>query len=45
MQIEVRDEEPDDVFMLRVIDEPRMKGVTGQARYREEFSTSAHASL
>jgi putative acetyltransferase len=32
---------PDDVFMLRVLDEPKMRGVTGLARYRHEFSTNA----
>lgn len=32
---------PDDVFMLLVLDEARMQGVTGTARYREEFSTVA----
>jgi putative acetyltransferase len=30
---------PDDVFMLRVLDEQRMQGVTGRAKYRDEFST------
>ena len=30
---------PDDVFMLLVLDEPRMQGVSGLAKYREEFST------
>ena len=28
---------PDDVFMARVLDEDRMAGVTGVARYRDEF--------
>ena len=30
---------PDDVFMLRVLDEQRMQGVAGRARYRDEFSS------
>ena len=30
---------PDDVFMIAVLDEHRMRGVSGLARYREEFST------
>ena len=30
---------PDDVFMIRVLDEQRMQSVTGRARYRDEFST------
>jgi putative acetyltransferase len=30
---------PDDVFMIVVLDEHRMRGVSGLARYREEFST------
>jgi putative acetyltransferase len=30
---------PDDVFMIAVLDENRMRGVSGLARYREEFST------
>jgi putative acetyltransferase len=29
----------DDVFMLLVLDEQRMQGVSGSARYRDEFST------
>jgi putative acetyltransferase len=29
---------PDDVFMLLVLDEARMRGVSGLARYRLEFS-------
>jgi len=32
-------EVPDDVFMLLVLDEARMRGVSGEARYRPEFST------
>jgi putative acetyltransferase len=32
---------PDDVFMLLVLDEAKMRGVTGLTRYRHEFSTSA----
>lgn len=31
---------PDDVFMLLVLDEAKMRGVSGQARYRREFSAS-----
>lgn len=31
-------EVPDDVFMLLVLDERRMEGVSGEARYRPEFS-------
>lgn len=30
---------PDDVFMLLVLDEKRMRGVTGISKYRPEFST------
>jgi putative acetyltransferase len=30
---------PDDVFMVLVLDEARMKGVTGAVAYRPEFST------
>ena len=30
---------PDDVFMLLVLDEQRMQGVSGLAKYRDEFST------
>ncbi len=29
---------PDDVFMALVLDEPKMKGVGGLAKYRREFS-------
>jgi putative acetyltransferase len=29
----------DDVFMIAVLDEPRMRGVSGLAKYRDEFST------
>lgn len=32
---------PDEVFMLLVLDEPRMDGVSGLARYRQEFSALA----
>lgn len=32
---------PDDVFMLLVLDEARMRGVSGAARYRQEFSSVA----
>jgi putative acetyltransferase len=32
---------PDEVFMILVLDEARMSGVTGVARYRDEFSTVA----
>jgi putative acetyltransferase len=32
---------PDNVFMLLVLDEPRMQGVSGLAKYRDEFSTVA----
>lgn len=32
-------EVPDDVFMLLVLDQPRMQGVSGLAKYRDEFST------
>jgi putative acetyltransferase len=31
-------EVPDDVFMLLVLDEKRMRGMTGKSRYRPEFS-------
>ena len=30
---------PDDAFMIAVMDEQRMRGVTGLAKYRPEFST------
>lgn len=30
---------PDDAFMLLVLDQARMQGVTGLAKYRHEFST------
>jgi putative acetyltransferase len=30
---------PDDVFMLLVLDQAKMRGVSGLARYRSEFST------
>ena len=30
---------PDDVFMIALLDEHRMRGVTGLAKYRPEFST------
>jgi putative acetyltransferase len=30
---------PDDVFMLLVLDEAQMAGVSGLAKYRHEFST------
>src|SRR5262245_23228138 len=32
---------PDDVFMLLVLDEAKMQGVSGLAEYRHEFSTVA----
>ena len=32
-------EVPDEVFMLLILDEARMRGVTGKSRYRTEFST------
>jgi putative acetyltransferase len=32
-------EVPDDVFMVLVLDEARMQGVSGLAKYRPEFST------
>jgi putative acetyltransferase len=32
---------PDNVFMLLVLDEPNMQGVSGLAKYRDEFSTVA----
>jgi putative acetyltransferase len=32
---------PDDVFMLLVLDEAKMQGVSGLAKYRHEFSTIA----
>jgi putative acetyltransferase len=34
-------EVPDNVFMLLVLDEGRMHGVSGKAQYRSEFSTVA----
>ena len=30
---------PDDVFMLMVLDEQKMSGVSGLAKYRDEFSS------
>jgi putative acetyltransferase len=30
---------PDDVFMLRVLDQQKMRDVSGLAKYRDEFST------
>jgi putative acetyltransferase len=30
---------PDDVFMVLILDQPKMQGVSGLARYRHEFST------
>jgi len=30
---------PDDVFMLLVLDEEKMRGVSGISKYRQEFST------
>jgi putative acetyltransferase len=32
---------PDGAFMLQVLDEKRMRSVTGRAKYRDEFSTVA----
>jgi putative acetyltransferase len=32
---------PDDVFMVLVLDQARMSGVTGVAKYRHEFSSAA----
>jgi putative acetyltransferase len=32
-------EVPDDVFMLLVLDESTMRGVSGLAKYRQEFSS------
>ncbi len=34
-------EVPDDVFMLLVLDEAKMRGVSGRSTYRSEFSTVA----
>jgi putative acetyltransferase len=34
-------EVPDDVFMLLVLDEAKMRGVSGLAKYRHEFSNVA----
>lgn len=31
---------PDDAFMLLVLDERRMRGVSGRARYRDEFAVA-----
>jgi hypothetical protein len=33
--------EQHDVFMLLVLDEAKMQGVSGLAKYRQEFSTIA----
>jgi predicted N-acetyltransferase YhbS len=30
---------PADVFMVQVLDDARMQGVSGLAKYREEFSS------
>jgi predicted N-acetyltransferase YhbS len=30
---------PDDVFMVLVLDEEQMRGVSGLVKYRHEFST------
>jgi putative acetyltransferase len=30
---------PDDVFMVAILDEDEMRGVSGQAHYRDEFSS------
>ena len=32
-------EVPDDVFMVLILDQAKMQGVSGLARYRHEFST------
>jgi putative acetyltransferase len=37
--IECEWEVPDDVFMILVLDEAKMQGVSGLARYRPEFSS------
>jgi putative acetyltransferase len=34
-------EVPDDVFMILVLDEAKMQGVSGLARFRNEFSTAS----
>jgi len=34
-------EVPDDVFMLLILDQEKMQGVSGLAKYRHEFSTVA----
>jgi len=34
---------PDDVFMIAVLEEHRMRGVSGLARYRGEFSTGTNS--
>lgn len=31
---------PDEVFMISILDEPRMRGVAGLATYRPEFATA-----
>jgi hypothetical protein len=31
----------DEAFMLLVLDEAKMRGVSGRAKYRDEFSTAA----
>jgi predicted N-acetyltransferase YhbS len=30
---------PDDVFMVLILDQTKMEGVSGLAKYRHEFST------
>jgi putative acetyltransferase len=32
---------PDDVFMLLILDQAKMRGVTGMAKYRHEFTSFA----
>jgi len=38
-RIDCQWEVPDDVFMLLVLDQAKMRGVAGLARYRDEFSS------
>jgi putative acetyltransferase len=32
---------PDDMFMIAMLEQDRMRGISGLARYRQEFSTIA----
>jgi len=36
---------PDDVFLMLVLDDVRSQGVSGRAKYRDEFSTAAQSEI